>query len=156
MKKYTSVSNDCIKSKFYASYNSMESCVGKGDRRRQLSSLCTIETNQANRIVSVHRKPHRTGEQWIKSHLCSMWSINCFLKLLHFNSAEIFHVGHETFLVSPVFQSQVHFCLTPKLPDSYRLFQIVHVFSEITPNFGSILSKMSLSYQLRGSAWNCH
>lgn len=32
-KKYTTVSNDCIKSKFYASYNSMESYVGKEDKK---------------------------------------------------------------------------------------------------------------------------
>lgn len=155
MKRYTTVSNDCIKSKFHASYNSMESYAGKDDKR-QLTSLGTIETNQANRIVSVHRKAHRTGEQWIKSHLCSMWSINCSLKLLHFNSSETLHVGHKNFLVSPVSKSQVHFCLTPKLADSYTLFKIVYVFSEITPNFPSILSKMPLSYQWRGSAWKCH
>lgn len=101
---------------------------------------------------------HRIEEQWIKSHLCWMWSINRFLKciFLHFNSFEILHIGHKNLLVSPLSRSQAHFCLTPKLADSYRLCKIVYVFSEITQNFSRILSKNSLSYQLRGSAWKCH
>lgn len=125
MKKYTTLSNDCIKIKFYASYSSMESYAGKEDKRWQLTNLCTIETN---RIVSVHRKLHSTEEQLIKSHLCWMSSISCFLKLLHFNPFQLLHTGHKNFLVSPVSKSQVHFCLTPKLADSYRLCKIVMYF----------------------------
>lgn len=135
MKKYTTFSNDCIKSKFYASYNSMESYAGKEEKRRQLSSLCTIETKQANRIVSVHRNLHSPEEQGITSHLCSMWSISCFLKLLHFNSFQILHARHKNLLVSPVSKSQVHFCLTPKLADNYRLCKIVMYFLRLLKTF---------------------
>lgn len=46
MKKYTTVSNDCIKSKFYASYNSMESYAGKDDKDNSLVLAQLRQTRQ--------------------------------------------------------------------------------------------------------------